>query len=346
MALGWAIIGAGTHPHLKIAPAMHAARDTELVAAYSRDRERAETFAQSHNAEAAYDSLDALLRDSRVDAVFVASPNYLHAVHTLQAARAGKHVLAEKPMATKTEDALAMVRECRANCVKLGTGFQVRQNPGHVLARDLIAEGILGRVTLAQGQWGRGVRGQREHIPRTGLREWWDQPELIGNASVMMGLGVHAVDLLRFLLGQEVTQVIAMTDGQTAQQPLENLATMSLRFDGGVIATVCCGRMLPDTLNDFTVYGTDGRITGQATLWEASQGRVEVVSETVNRIEVYPYQFLANFISELEDFRRAVEEDGEPAATGVDGLQVTRVTSAMVESARTGRAITLEPLDI
>ena len=115
VAMGWAIIGAGTHPHLKIAPAMQAARDTQLVAVYSRARERAETFAQNHNAKAAYDSVDALLRDSRVDAVFVASPNYLHAAHTLQAARAGKHVLAEKPMATKLQDALAMVRGCRAN---------------------------------------------------------------------------------------------------------------------------------------------------------------------------------------------------------------------------------------
>ena len=230
--------------------------------------------------------------------------------------------------------------------MKLGTGFELRQNPGHVLARELIADGTLGRISLAQGQWGLGVRGQREHVPRTGLREWWEQPELIGDASVMMGLGVHVVDLLRFMLGQEVTQVIAMTDGQTAQQPLENLATMSLRFGGAVIATICCGRMLPDTQNDFTVYGSDGRITGEATLWEARQGRVEVVSETVNRTEVYPYHFLANFISELEDFRRAVEEDLEPTATGLDGLQATQVTSAMVESASTGRAIMLEPLDI
>ena len=346
MALGWAIIGAGMHPHLKIAPAMQVAGDTKLVAVYSRDRKRAETFAQNHNAEAGYDSVDALLQDSRVDAVFVASPNSLHAAHTLQAARAGKQVMVEKPMATKLEDALTMVRECRARGVKLGTGFELRQNPGHVLARDLIAEGILGRVVLAQGQWGRGVRGQREHQPRAGLREWWEQPELIGDASVMMGLGVQVVDLLRFLLGREVTEVIAMTDGQTTQQPLENLATMSLRFDGGVIATVCCGRMLPDTQNDFTVYGTDGRITGQATLWEARQGRVEVVSESVNRTEVYPFHYLANFISELEDFHLAVEEDREPSASGLDGLQVTQVTSAMVKSARTGRAVKLEPLSI
>ena len=346
MALGWAIIGAGRHPHLKVAPAMGAAQETELVAVYSRDRKRAESFAQNHGAKAAYDSVDALLQDSCVEAVFVASPNALHAGHTLQAARAGKHVLAEKPMATSLEDALAMVRGCRAAGVRLGTGFELRHNPGHALARGLIANGTLGRVTFAQAQWALGVRGRREHVPRTQLREWWEQPEFIGGASVVMGLGVHAVDLLRFLLGREVVEVVAMTDGQTEQQPLENLATMSLRFDNGVIATVCCGRMLPDTQNDFTVYGTDGRVTGKATLWEARLGKVQVVSETFNHTEVYPYSYLANFISELEDFHQAIEEDREPVATGVDGLRVTQVTDAVIESARTGRAVKLEPLSI
>ena len=151
MALGWAIIGTGMHADTKIAPAIHTAQGSELVAVYSRDRGRAEQFGLKHESKAAYDSVEDLLKDSRVDAVFVASPNFLHASHTRQSARAGKHVLAEKPMATTVEDALAMVRECRDNGVKLGTGFELRHHPGHLLARDLISSGTLGRVGLAQG---------------------------------------------------------------------------------------------------------------------------------------------------------------------------------------------------
>ena len=77
----------------------------------------------------------------------------------------------------------------------------------------------------------------------------------------MMGTGVHVVDLLRFVLGQEVTEVAALTDGQTAQHPLEQLVTMLLRFDRGTLATMCCGRRLPDSRNDLTIYGILGRIT-------------------------------------------------------------------------------------
>ena len=150
--------------------------------------------------------------------------------------------------------------------------------------------------------------------------------------------------LLRFLLGREVTEVAAITDGQTEAQPLEQLAAMSLRFDGGAIGTVCCGRVLPDSRNDFTIYGSDGRISSRGTLWEARQGSVEIVSETVNETMEIPDEYLGNFVAEIEDFRRAVEEGGEPTATGVDGLRVVEVTLAMVQSARTGRTVRIDPV--
>ena len=96
MALGWAIIGAGLHPHQKVAPAIGLTPDAELIAVLSRDQGRADTFAEAHGAKIGYSNIDDLLADSRIDAVFVASPNSLHVRHTVQAAKAGKHVLSEK----------------------------------------------------------------------------------------------------------------------------------------------------------------------------------------------------------------------------------------------------------
>src|SRR5262247_5175 len=107
MTLGWAIITTGLHADVKIAPALNATPDAELVAVYSRDQGRAEAFAEKHGVQAAYADLDALLQDSRVEAVFIASPNALHAHHALQAAQAGKHVFTEKPMTTTLDDAVA-----------------------------------------------------------------------------------------------------------------------------------------------------------------------------------------------------------------------------------------------
>ena len=346
MAFGWGIVSTGLHPENKIAPAMNAAKDAELVAVYSRDQGRADAFAQRHGAQAAYSSLEALLGDSRVDGVFISSPNSLHSAQAVQAAQAGKHVLCEKPMTTTLEDALTMVRACRDLGVKLGVGFELRHNPGHILSRDLVADGSLGRVSLAQGQWGFGTRGQETFPPREGLRQWWDDPESIGGASTLMGTGVHVMDLLRFVLGQEISEVAAITDGQTEARPLEQIAALALRFSNGTLGTLVCGRLLPDTRNDLALYGINGRITTRETVWEAQKGDIEVVSDTVNRSEAYPENYLGNFIAQTEDFQRAVAEDREPAASGVDGLRVVEVTLAAIESARTGRIVKIDPVEV
>ena len=344
MSLGWAIAGVGSHADLKIAPSMKLAEDSQLVAVYSRDQGRADAFAGKHGADAAYSSLDAMLKDSRIDAVFVASPNYLHAPQTIQAAAAGKHVLAEKPMANSVTDAAAMIDACRDHGVTLGMGFELRFHPAHLWARRLIDAGAIGRIRLAHGQWGRGNRGEPEHLPRTGLREWWETPELIGEASVLVGLGVHVFDLMRFLLRDEVVEVVAMTDGQTDHQPLEHIATIALRMSSGTIAQVMCGRMLPDTQNDLALYGSDGRIATKETIWEARLGRAEVVSAAVNQDESYEYDYLANFVAELEDFHDALKQDRAPSATGEDGLRAARITSAAIESAKTGKAVKNTPV--
>ena len=342
MALGWAIIGAGMHPHQKVAPAIGLTPDAELIGVFSRDQGRADAFAETHGAKTGYSNIDDLLADSRIDAVFVSSPNAMHKEHTLLAAKAGKHVLSEKPMATSVDDAADMVTACRENGVKLGLGFELRFHPAHLLAKDLVSQGKLGRVRLLQGHWGRGERGEPEHKPRSGLRGWWEDPVAMGGGSVIMGLGVHVFDLVRFVMSQELVEVIAMTDGQTDAQPLEHIASMALRLEDGTIANVSCGRMLPDTLNNFTIYGTDGRFTGTATVWESRMGSLEVVSETVNQTEEFEYDYLANFVAELSDFHAALKEDREPAATGTDGLRSTEVNSAVMESAKTGRVVKIE----
>src|SRR6185437_8719901 len=173
MPFGWGIVSTGKHPDIKIAPAMAAAAGGELVGVYSRDQQRAEAFARTHGARAAYRQLRDLLADSRIDGVFVASPN---AEHVVQAAEAGKHVLCEKPMATTIADAARMLEACRRADVTLGVAFNLRQHPAYRRARELVAAAALGRIVLAQAQWAFGVRGRDGSPPRTQLTQWWDTP--------------------------------------------------------------------------------------------------------------------------------------------------------------------------
>ena len=233
MAIGWALVSLGSHAETFFAPAIAGAEGAQLVAVYSRDHARAAAFAATHGAHVAYTSLETLLADARVDVVWIASPNFLHAPYTMLAAQAGKHVFVEKPMAISVAEAMDMVQTCQAHGVKLGVGFHLRHHPGHQEARRLIREGLLGTMTLVQAQLGGGLRGQVEIAPtrlmdmRSGERSaWWGTPEMIGGAYAMMASGVHCVDLLSFLLGQHVVEVAALTDGQTPEHPLERVATM------------------------------------------------------------------------------------------------------------------------
>src|SRR5262245_48359504 len=113
MAVGWALVSTGRHADTVLAPALARAEETQLVAVYSREQAQADTFAAIHGAQVAYTSLEALLADARVEVVCIASPNFLHAPHTLMAARAGKHGLVENPMALRGGEAEAVVTTCK-----------------------------------------------------------------------------------------------------------------------------------------------------------------------------------------------------------------------------------------
>ena len=345
MTLGWGIVSTGRHPDQKIVPAMKLVEGNRVIGIYSRDKGRAEAFAQKHGPLRAYDSLEQLLKNPEVQAVFIASPNSLHALHTKMAAEAGKHVLVEKPMAVSVSEAEDMVNACRKSGVKLGVGFHLRHHPGHRRARQLIQKGILGSISLAQAQFFfPDKRGVGDLPRRTGLSQWWEDPAMTGGAYSIMGMGIHALDLLQFFLGRPITEVAAITDGQTAQKPLDQIAAVALRFENGALGTVCCGRRVPDTKNDAVVYGTTGRVWLKDTLWEPMRGKLEVASDAVNLEESYEGDLLSLYKLQMEAFSRAVERNEEFEASGMDGWRAVQVASAIIESASTGRAVKIKPV--
>ena len=315
-----------------------------MVAVQSRNQGRADAFAEKHGAQIAYTSVEDVLADSRIDAVYITAPNHLHVEYTKMAANAGKHVLVEKPLSLNMTDGIDVLQVCRERGVKVGVGLHLRHHPGHIETRRLVADGALGTVALAQAQIGQGERGNVHPEPRAGLRYWWTHPELVGGAFSMLTIGVHAIDDLQFLLGQQVVELAAITDGQTTERPLENLATMCLRFDGGTIGTMCCGMRLPDFQNDVALYGSEGKVILADGSWPRLQGELRVSSETVNTTVAYEPDFVYLVKKNIEDFQQAIAEDREPAASGAHGLKLVQLTEAMVESAKTGRTIKLEPL--
>src|SRR5262249_53693339 len=141
--LGWGLIGASDIARTRMIEAIRAQPDSDVVAVMSSDAERARRYAAENAIRHAYDTLDAMLGDSRVDVVYISTTNELHYSQTLAAARAGKHVLCEKPLALTLDDARAMVAACQAADVVKGTNHHLRNAATHRTLRRLIAEGAI-----------------------------------------------------------------------------------------------------------------------------------------------------------------------------------------------------------
>jgi 1,5-anhydro-D-fructose reductase (1,5-anhydro-D-mannitol-forming) len=329
MTLGWGIIGTGRHADTAIAPAIAAQGDAaRLVGVVSRDPARAEAFARRHAAPGAYTRYEDLLANPDVDVVLVTSPNGLHAEHALAAARAGKHVLCDKPLATSSDDAAQVVKECRRAGVRLGIDFQVRHLDSSAATRRLIASGAIGEVLLVQAEHGPG---------RHPLASWRTDPRLAGLGATN-NLAVHAYDLLRYLLESEVMEVTAMFDtGQSGD--LEEMVTTLLRFNRGAMAYVNGNQTVPHRQNDFVVYGSRGRIVGKSLTRHMQDGELRAVTGQDEREEVHRYATHDAFVRVVADMHEAVSSGRDPLASGVDGLRSVELTEAVAESARQGRLV-------
>jgi 1,5-anhydro-D-fructose reductase (1,5-anhydro-D-mannitol-forming) len=313
----------------RMAPALTRAEGTRLAAVCSRDLARAEEVARQFGFARAYDSYQQLLSDDGVDAVYICTPNSLHAEQTIAAARAGKHVLVEKPMALSVAEAEAMVEACDAAGVRLGLGFHLRHHPAHHEVRGLIADGSLGDILLYDARW----------IVASPRRDgWWQDPSMIG-AYIFMARGVHLVDFVSFLSGREPVEATMITDAQGAGRPLEETAVATVRMDDNSIATLVAARGVAGAENSFAVYGTAGNVQGVGTIGPVARGTVAIASQRP-RTETR-YDGPDPFQAEIEAFNRSVNEGTAPSASGLDGLRVVRVTEALLESARTARTVRL-----
>jgi len=332
MTVRWGIIGAGAIARKQTAQAIQDSENGELIAAMRTSREGAQEFADEFGVPRAYDSVAAVLADRDVDAVYVATPVYLHASHTIAAAGAGKHVLVEKPMALTTAECREMMRTCQDNDVELMVCYYQRFNARHQKVRELLQEGAIGQVTMAQ------ARQAFLYPPGPGR---WRQDPALGGGGAIMDVGVHCIDTLRFILG-EVEAVTAFVDTLAFDYPVDDTATLMLRFENGVQAVVSAAfsvaRVDEAAIDYLELTGTGGRIWTAPLGAKDSSGELRV---TTLDSEKTVHETQRTHVALIEAFGRSILH-GEPVPVrGKDGLAAMRVVEAALESADAGRTVTL-----
>ncbi len=334
--LGLAVVGLGNYALGQILPRLARTRHVRLAAVVSGNREKARTVAAAYGlperAVYGYDTFDRLRDDPTVGAVYVILPVALHAEYTVRAARAGKHVLCEKPMAVTSADCRQMIDACRAADRRLMIGYRVHWEPHNLEAARLVRAGEIGTVRQIVGQHGGPID------PTTPHGEWRVQRALAGGGS-LWDIGIYSLNGARWFAGEEPVEVRATlrrppgatVKGRTAEVELG--VDWSARFPGGAVAT--CTSAYDHEANRIQLLGDTGAVElSPATAYTGIELRVRSrAGERTPQVGSSEQQFTGM----LDEFALAVREHRAPRTPGEMGLQDVRLMELIYEAARTGR---------
>jgi len=315
----YGIIGFGNFAEKTIAPAIRSSANSELVAIQKRSLEAAREKAKTYKIPHAFDSVDKLVSQPDVDAVFIVSANSEHCKETLAAAKAGKHVLVEKPMAMNVREAEQMIEACNKKSVHLMVGHMVRLSPVITRIKEIIRSGRIGTVNL--------VRTEFVYDARISQRVWVFDQKIAGGGP-LFDVGVHCLDTMRFILDDEVVSVKSHLEPPPTDTRTESTATVLLRFSRGRLGTIYCSYATPIRKSFIEVVGTDGILSARNFTLSNATIPLSFVKgnndkEDAMTVEEIPVPNL--YVDEVTRFSNCILTGAKPEIDGGVGLANQRV---------------------
>ena len=310
MTINFGIIGPGRIANDVLAPAVSQVEGAALWSVLSGDLTRAAAFAETHNAKApnpACTDLKQMLADPELDAVFIATPDKLHAQQAIACAEAGKHVLVEKPMATDVSDAQAMVDACSAADVRLAVAYHLRWHEGHRKLVALIRSGNLGNLRHMRVQWTFKADDASNWRALPDVGRWWS----------LAAVGTHCLDFIRWVMVPscgEVVSIKAVTSNTVWGGPHDESAVVSIRFASGATAEFCSSVLFESPLKA-EIYGENGYALCEGTLGRYGKGTIDVSGKPLDFKAANPYA------GEIRDFVVSIHGKRLPEVDGVEGLR-------------------------
>ncbi|MFE8697714.1 Gfo/Idh/MocA family protein [Cytobacillus sp. FJAT-53684] len=252
----WGMIGCGDVTEVKSGPAFQRVPKSELVAVMRRTGNLAEDYAKRHGVRKWYDDADALINDPEVDAVYIATPPSSHKVYTIKAAKAGKPVYVEKPMALNFAECNEMIAACKVAKVPLYVAYYRRAQPKFLKIKELLENNVIGDVRfVSTTQYQKAA----EDVLNKQNPPWRTQPELSGGG-LFFDLGCHTLDILGFLLGS-IKDVQGFASNQAGYYHAEDIVTGTYQFESGVhgVGSWCFSAYEDVDTNE--IIGSKGKIT-------------------------------------------------------------------------------------
>lgn len=343
--VSWGVIGAGGIADRRTIPeGIIPASNSELVAVMDADQAKGKKVAAKYGVKP-YATEAELINDPEVQAVYIATPVIAHVEQAMMAADKCKHVLCEKPLAMTMSDCSRVVEACKSSGIKLGLGLMMRFHACHQAIKSIIGDGEIGQPVMARAQltcWYPKIPGA------------WRQDPKLGGGGALMDLGIHTIDLLRFLLG-DVQAVTGFADSVIQDYPVDDSSVVLLRFKSGAQGIVESFFNIPDAAaqNALEVYGTKGCILAKGTIGQGSAGSFAVHSSAEDKgyeaaqtradsgmavREVTPDP-VNIYRAEIEAFADAILNNTAPPVSAEDGNRSMEVLLAAYQSSREGRTI-------
>ncbi len=340
----WGVIGSGGIARRRTIPeGIVAGGNCELGAVFDVNSQANAEVAKEFGAVAA-GSIDELL-GSDVDAVYIATPAVLHYEQVLACAKAGKHVLCEKPLGMTVEETEKMIAACEQAGVVLGTAFMMRFHSQHKSALEMVESGKIGKPNFARAQlscWYPPIEGA------------WRQDPSTGGGGSLMDMGGHCIDLLEMFFGK-IKKVNCFINNTIHNYKSEDSAVVTLFFANGAIGTVDTFFCIPDnsSKNVLELYGSQGSILAKGTIGQGDQGEMVAFLEDAGKgydaqqagaqgdgivVSPEPYN---TYRAEVEEFSQAVTDGRAPYNSAELGLVSQKILAACYESAKSGKAVDL-----
>ncbi|HOC02377.1 MAG TPA: Gfo/Idh/MocA family oxidoreductase [bacterium] len=339
--LKWGVIGSGGIAFRRTIPeGIIPASNAELVAVCDVNEDLARKSGEKFGVRF-YTEEDALINAPDVESVYIATPAYLHFKQAEKVLKAKKHALVEKPITLKVEEGKKIVSLAKRNRVKIGVDFMMRFNTINQKIKEMVLNGELGKIVMARAQlscWYPPIKGAWRQIPK------------LGGGGSFIDMGCHCMDLLEFIIGSRIKEIICMGDTLVHKYPVEDTSVALARFQNGAIGIIDSCFSIPDnsSKNILEIYGSKGSVIAMGTIGQSPDGtatayletstkgydaqQTRQITSTSTKIEVKPYN---TYRAQIENFSSSVLEDKDVLNSGEDGVRNQALVIAAYKSIKT-----------
>ncbi|TWT54645.1 Glucose--fructose oxidoreductase precursor [Rubripirellula amarantea] len=330
--VGVALVGLGNLSTNQLAPALQKTKVMELRGIVTGTPAKADKWQQQYGIAKEhtynYDNYDEIANDDAIDVIYVVLPNGMHPEYTIRAAKAGKHVLCEKPMANSSEECRQMIAACKDANRKLAIGYRCQFDPFHRRCIELAREQTFGKLKFIEAGFGFKIGDPNQ----------WRLKSALAGGGALMDVGIYALQACRYLTGEEPLEITAQ---ETKTDPVkfaevDETITWSMKFPSGV-STSCMTTYGFNGINQFTGLCDNGWF-GLDPAFSYAPPQPKSSNPSQAKLDLDPVD---QFAAEMDAFARCVLHDEPSSVPGEEGLRDLVAIEAIYESIRTGKAVSL-----